>query len=409
MRRITLIIIFTLSAYFSFGQNNTNSPYSVFGIGELETSDGTRNFGMGGSGSALRSDIFINLANPASLTALPPQSMATDAGINFRYTTLKNDLNSVKVLNGNLSWAAIAFPINRKIGISFALNPKSNVGYTIYSTKSLDGTIMSYPVKYSGNGGLTEASFSIGGAAAKHLSIGLRSSVVWGSMIETNVDLPPMGSTITRVDNVNYIGATLKPGFQFHTKLSEKTYFTLGGTAELSSYLNGSSNLSVTAGTTLVLSEVNKHSQLELPFKGALGMALEFNRKYIFAADYSRSDYRKSSVNMDVRGLALNETYHVGVELAPKYDVQRLGQVKRYRMGALYQTGYLVISGVQIKSYAATVGVSLPIRRDRNSLNVSMEIGKQGSLQSHLILENYCKLNLGFCLCERWFIPRKYD
>jgi hypothetical protein len=409
MRRIALIIIFTLSAFISFGQNNTNSPYSVFGIGELETSDGTRNFGMGGAGNALRSDIFINLANPASLTALPPQSLATDAGINMRYTELKNNINSVKVLNGNLSWAALAFPINRKIGVSFALNPKSNVGYTIYSTKSLDGTTMSYPVKYSGNGGLTEASFSIGVAAAKHLSIGLRSSAIWGNMMETNVDLPPMGSTITRVDNINYIGATLKPGFQYHTKLNEKTFLTLGGTAELSSYLNGSSNLSVTSGTTLVLSEVNKHSQLELPFKGGLGISLELDRKYIVAADYTRSDYRKASVNLDVKGLAVNETYHVGVELAPKYDIQRLGQVKRYRFGALYQTGYLVVSGVQINSYAATFGVSMPIRKDRNSLNISMEIGKQGSLQSQLILENYYKLNLGFCLWERWFIPRKYD
>ena len=310
MRRLTLLIIFSFSVFVSTGQNNTNSPYSVFGIGELESADGGRNMGMGGSGNALRSDIFLNLANPASLTSLPVQSMATDAGISFKYSNLQNQLNSVNVLNGNISWAALAFPINRRFAVCFSLNPKSNVGYTIYTTKSLDGTTVSYPVTYSGEGGLSEASASLGALIAKKLSLGLKSSVLWGNMVRTNIDYPPMGSTITRVDNVNYIGVTVKPGFQFHTRLNDKTVFTLGGTAELSSYLNGSSNLTISSGSAIVLSEINRQNQLKLPFKGGLGFALEFKSKYLISADYIRSDYRDAAVNLDVKGLALNESYH---------------------------------------------------------------------------------------------------
>ena len=409
MRRLALMIIFPLIAFVASGQNNTNSPYSIFGIGELENTDGGRNMGMGGTGNALRSDIFLNLTNPASLTSLPPQSMATDAGINFKYSSLKNQINSVNVLNGNISWAAIAFPINRRLGLGFTLNPKSNVGYTIYSTKSLDGTTLSYPVTYTGQGGLTEASASLGALVTKKLSLGIRSSVVWGNMNKTSLDIPPMGSTISRVDNINYIGVTVKPGFQYQTKLSSKTVFTIGGTAELSSYLNGSSNLTVSSGTVTVLSQVNQQNQLKLPFKGGIGIALEFKSKYLFTADYNRSDYKTASVNVDVKGLALNESYHIGFEMAPKYDPLRLGQTIRYRIGAVYQTGYLNVYGVQISSYGATGGVSLPIRRDRNSINLSLEIGRQGSLQNQLIQETYGKLNVSFCLWERWFIPRKYD
>ena len=409
MRRLTLILIFSISAYIVSGQNNTNSPYSIFGIGELEHTDGGRNMGLGGTGMALRSNIFLNLSNPASLTSLPAQSMATDAGINFKYSNLQNSTNSVNVLNGNISWAALAFPINRRLSFGFTLNPKSNVGYKIYSTKSLDGTTLSYPVTYSGQGGLTEASASIGALVNKRLSIGLRSSLLWGNMSKTGIDLPPMGSSITRIDNVSYVGLTVKPGFQFHSKISEKTLLTVGGTAELSSYLNGTSNLSIASGSSVVLTEVNRQDQLKLPFQGGLGFALEFNSKYLFTADYSRSDYRQAQVNLDVKGLALNESYHVGLELAPKYDVQRLGQTIRYRIGAMYQSGYLNVYGVQISSYAATAGVSLPIRRDRNSINLSLEIGQQGSNKNQLILETYSKLNISFCLWERWFIPRKYD
>ena len=75
----------------------------------------------------------------------------------------------------------------------------------------------------------------------------------------------------------------------------------------------------------------------------------------------------------------------------------------------LYQTGYLNIYGTQISSYAATCGASFPIMKDRNSINISMEVGRQGSLQNQLVRETYAKMNFSFNLWERWFMPRKFD
>src|SRR5665648_895641 len=103
MRRLVSIFIFSLSVLVASGQNNTNSPYSVYGIGELEYTGGGQNMGMGGSGIALRSDLFLNSTNPASLTAIPQQSLITDLGINFKFTNLKNQYKSANVLNGNIS------------------------------------------------------------------------------------------------------------------------------------------------------------------------------------------------------------------------------------------------------------------------------------------------------------------
>ena len=178
MRRLALIIIFLLSIFIASGQNNTNSPYSVFGIGELDNAAGGRNMGMGGSGIAMKSDVFLNFSNPASLTAIPAQSLETDAGITIKFSDLQNSLNSVNVLNGNLSWAALAFPINRTFGLGFSLNPMSSVGYTISTIKSLDGANYSYPTTYKGGGGLSEASVSLGAKIGKNLSLGLQSSVL---------------------------------------------------------------------------------------------------------------------------------------------------------------------------------------------------------------------------------------
>lgn len=51
-------------------QNMTNSPASMFGLGELSTGEGGIYSGMGGVGIALRGENAYNSANPASLTGL---------------------------------------------------------------------------------------------------------------------------------------------------------------------------------------------------------------------------------------------------------------------------------------------------------------------------------------------------
>lgn len=205
------------------------------------------------------------------------------------------------------------------------------------------------------------------------------------------------------------MGSSFKPGFQYQSRLNKNTVLTLAGTAKLSTYLNGSNDLTITSGSTLVLTELDVQNQLKLPVDMVFGLGLQFKEKYLFTADYNRSDWRKAIVNVDPTGLALNQSYHIGLEIAPKYDSQRLGQTRRYRFGAFYQTGYMVVSGVQISNYAASFGMAIPIRKDRNTMNFAIEAGKQGTLQNNLISIAYIKLNWSFSLWERWFIPRKYD
>lgn len=409
MRQLTLTIIFSLSIYFASGQNNTNSPYSAFGIGELEYTGGGQNMGMGESGIALRSAITVNSSNPASLTAIPQQSVVTDLGINFKYTNLQNQYKSANVLNGNISWAILAFPISRTLGASLSLTPKSSVGYTIYSTKNLEGTNLSYPVTYKGQGGLSESSAALGVLVTKNFSLGLKGSLLWGNLTKTTDETPFVSSSITRIDDTRYIGVYFTPGFQYHTKLKGSTILTIGGIAEFSSYLNGHTDLTISSGSTAIVSETNQTSQIKLPFKAGTGISLGFKSKYLVTFDYSRSDWTGAEINFDSEKLSVNNSYHLGFEIAPKYDPQKAWNTARYRIGALYNTGYLNIYGTQIDSYAGTCGMSIPIRKDRNSINIAIEIGRQGTLSSRLVRETYGKLNLSFTLWERWFAPRKFD
>ena len=48
----------------------TSSPYSMFGIGELESGLYGQNAAMGGVSYGMRNSTLINIENPAGLTAL---------------------------------------------------------------------------------------------------------------------------------------------------------------------------------------------------------------------------------------------------------------------------------------------------------------------------------------------------
>ena len=83
-------ILFCLLAFYTpvsivIAQNTTNSPTSMFGLGELSTGEGGQYAGLGGTGIALRGNNFLNNANPASLTELTEQRFQIDAGIMGAY------------------------------------------------------------------------------------------------------------------------------------------------------------------------------------------------------------------------------------------------------------------------------------------------------------------------------------
>ena len=56
------------------------SPYSLFGLGQLSGQGTTFNATMGGLGLAVRNNRFINVANPAAVTAREAKSFMMDFG-----------------------------------------------------------------------------------------------------------------------------------------------------------------------------------------------------------------------------------------------------------------------------------------------------------------------------------------
>ena len=91
MKAINCIIFLLLVVLKSQAQNvMTSSPYSMFGIGELESGLYGQNAAMGGVSYGMRNNTLINIENPAGLTALESKRLLTELSIflkNESYTS----------------------------------------------------------------------------------------------------------------------------------------------------------------------------------------------------------------------------------------------------------------------------------------------------------------------------------
>ena len=66
---------------------NMNSPYSIYGIGDIDFKTYNRTSGMGGTGLALRSSYYLIDNNPASIAGLTRSFYIIDAAFTGKSVT----------------------------------------------------------------------------------------------------------------------------------------------------------------------------------------------------------------------------------------------------------------------------------------------------------------------------------
>ena len=72
------------TAHFAVSQNNTNSPYTRFGYGEISDGAATELRGMGGVSLGNRSQHTINSVTPASYTSVDSLTFMFDVRAGMR-------------------------------------------------------------------------------------------------------------------------------------------------------------------------------------------------------------------------------------------------------------------------------------------------------------------------------------
>ena len=163
---------------------NTTSPYSIFGPGEIQQKGFGKMQGMNGAGLALKSGSFLNNLNPASYTGLDSLHYIYTVGLEGKFSNFSQRNNKNNDVTANFKYFAIGFRVDDWWYTSFGLTPFTNVGYDITTESYIEGKDQTYKSQYVGSGGISQAYFSNAFKLTKNLSVGVNSSYMFGSVIQ---------------------------------------------------------------------------------------------------------------------------------------------------------------------------------------------------------------------------------
>ncbi len=166
--KLFFILIFPVSVM----AQTVSSPYSIIGIGDIESSSFNRLSGLANTGLSLRSGKSLYTINPAALSALDDHFFTFEvsargkavsyAGSNIDATNNKNSDFTIRKISAGIKF----FPW---WGSSFGLTPFSSVNYLFDVKKSIEGTSDFYNAQYDGNGGINQVFWANGFKLSKNI------------------------------------------------------------------------------------------------------------------------------------------------------------------------------------------------------------------------------------------------
>ena len=378
-----------------WAQNDTSSPYSLYGIGvENKTSFGGF-AALGNTGLAQKTTLQINNFNPANLANIPLGSFLYEVGVNGTYSTIKTDEISQTTTNFNFSHLALAFPVTKNWGMSIGLMPYSKVGYDIDIENPIEGTTATFFTSINGSGGLNKIYWGNGLKLKNNLSIGAELVGLFGSINQEQWVL--MGENTTYLNDKNvYFSFGVNAGIQYSLNSLLGTKTTLGATVNLPTILRAAEASVGTISNTIISSEFNQNADdFNLPLKIGVGVSSQINKNLLVNIDYRKNYWANTNQFDNTSSYKDQSIYGIGFEFKPSTNLTSYWNNIKYRAGANYDSGYLNISNQDINNYSFSLGIGLPTSKSSFSsiININYSYGREGTTSRGLIQENFHKLS----------------
>lgn len=441
-RSVFSATVFQLCLLLSFFSSTTitaqqvqqvNSPYSLFGLGDIQASTFAYNRAMGGTSAATRTPNNINYNNPASYTAF--YYMDTTANRPLRFTTFETALQAdwlwlnneagEQTFSGaaNLAYLSLGLPVAKSWGLSMGLLPYSIRRYDL-NTTTTTADIETINYRFTGEGQTYQAYFG-GAYKYKNLSVGVNVGYLFGrlskSMFQNFGAQNAFGNIRSEV--LTPRGFIWNAGVQYDVQLKNKI-LTAGISGNTRIDLNHSQEqvwerVSVEneipvniADSVFYNSGNNIDGGIQIPLTLRAGLALRRDFNWNLTADityqqWSQANYLGAPANSAQDALI----FAIGFDYIPNVRaVTKFWKSTAYRTGFYYNTGNLNINNTNISEFAFSAGFGLPIRRNASRLNLTYEIGRRGTLENNLVQQNFMRATIGFTLNDTgWFYKRKYD
>ena len=286
--------------------NNTTSPYSRYGLGDLQPYNFGRTTAMGGATFASRNAQQINAANPASYTSVDSLAFLFEFGVIGKFSNFSNDITSTNANDVNFRYFAMSFQIKNWLATSLGLMPYSDVGYDVEVTQSAEivGDVLH---KYYGTGSLSKAYWGFALDPAENISFGLNVNYIFGSLTQNAEQYALQISdfdNLQKYENIRVSDFGLTFGFQGTLPIKENESITLGAVLESKpKYTAFYSDLTrkIISGTggyhdTLNIQNEEKAS-IEFPLTVGLGLSYVKQNKLEINADYYHQAWSKAKFN----------------------------------------------------------------------------------------------------------------
>ncbi len=413
------LILFPALLFAQFNNNNS-SPYSRYGLGDLEPYSFGRSTGMGGATLGSRYALQLNSANPASYTAIDSLNFLFEFGMHGDFNSYKTDISSGKSNDINFNYFIMGFRLNEWAAASLGMIPYSNVGYNVTTIGEVDNS-GAYQTAYFGEGTISDAKLGLAVRPFKFLSLGANLNYRFGNLKSSSelVFASADHYLLQRYLNFRIRDFGLEFGAQAFLPMTNDRQMVLGVVFEnKSAYTGAISDIvqkNIVYGTsssqdTLYYREEEK-GKIEFPKTFGIGLSYAKKDVYEINVDYYHQKWSESTFfgSTDEFLTDLNK-FAVGAEWIPeRYSIRNAFKRLAYRAGFNYEQTYYIFDGHQINSFGITFGLGIPVYRSNSSINVSAEFGRRGTTKYNLVLENYAKVNLSANLHDLWFIQRKID
>ena len=411
-KRINLVYVVGIMIFGAVtltAQNSTNSPYTRYGYGDL----GNHSFGagrsMGGIGIGLRSSKQINPMNPASYSSIDSMTFLFDFGATFQMSSYKEGSTKQNDLNGNVEYAAMQFPISKRMGMSMGLIPFSHVGYKFGELKTSDDDHL-YGESFQGAGGLNQlyAGLSID-LWKKRLSIGSNINYLFGTITEKSVIdyLSTSTLSITNEKSVKFKDVIFDFGLHYTHPLSKTDQLVGGLTYTPKKRLSNKTHEMIVNSTEVLSADTTINEAYDTPAKYGFGVSYEKANKFIAAVDFSFQEWSNASFDGHPNMFNNRSRLAAGFELIPNMFSRPYVNRMRYRAGLNYTNSYIKVKGNGYREYGITAGAGFPITDGRSFVNFSLEYVRIAPELKTMIKENYFRMTLSYTFNEYWFFKQK--
>jgi len=380
------------SSIFGFGPQLIGTyqyPYSISALGR------------GGNEMSFIDSLNINQMNYALWTKLERTTVALSFGC-WGIST-KSDYANITSLNANFRGGFVALPLRKKqlvIGVGLMPRYTNDIGIKLLKV----GPDKNITQRIEAKGNISEALILFSISLSNKLSIAFDGGYDFGLIND---------KTSILYNNIAYSDIIVYDEFQLQgANFGLSAFYELSDRFNLGIKYKSITNCSVHTDrkSRSLPTAIKETKSAVLPSLAAIGLNYKFSQRWQVGFDCIYQDWENSYRIDDQKVESVRNSYRFGVGLEKSTGDRRFVPYYEdisWRGGFFYSQMNVTVNDHPVLEYGLAAGISLPIRKNRNRVDISFEYGRRGNADSTTLRENFFSINLALLSSELWFVREK--